>query len=66
LLEGYAKAIDALTINEENRLRKQVKDLTVNRTEMQKMKMNGESIVNLVKNPKIHHLILTTSTKMNG
>ena len=29
LLEEYSKAIDALTINEENRLRKKVEELTV-------------------------------------
>ena len=38
LLEEYSKAIDALTINEENRLRKKVEELTPKSDEMQAMK----------------------------
>ena len=38
LLEEYSKAIDALTINEENRLRKKVEELTPKSDEMQAMR----------------------------
>ena len=38
LLEEYSKAIDALTINEENRLRKKVQELTPKSDEIQAMK----------------------------
>ena len=38
LLEEYSKAIDALTINEENRLRKKVEELTPKSDEIQAMK----------------------------
>jgi integrase len=38
LLEEYTKAIDALTINEENRLRKKVEELTPKSDEIQAMK----------------------------
>ncbi|MGB7953369.1 MAG: hypothetical protein WCF23_05260 [Candidatus Nitrosopolaris sp.] len=38
LLEEYGKAIDSLTINEENRLRKKVEELTPRRDEMQAMR----------------------------
>jgi integrase len=38
LLEEYSKAIDALTINEENRLRKKVEELTPRNDEMQAMR----------------------------
>ena len=38
LLEEYSKAIDALTINEEHRLRKKVKELTPKSDEIQAMK----------------------------
>ena len=38
LLEEYNKAIDALTINEENRLRKKVVELTPRKDEMQAMR----------------------------
>lgn len=38
LLEEYSKAIDALTINEENRLRKKVEELTPKSDELEAMK----------------------------
>jgi len=38
LLEEYSKAVDALTINEENRLRKKVEELTPRKDEMQATK----------------------------
>jgi hypothetical protein len=38
LLEEYSKAIDALTINEENRLRKKVEELTPKSDEIEAMK----------------------------
>ena len=38
VLQEYAKAIDALTINEENRLKKQVKELTNKQSEIQDLK----------------------------
>ena len=39
LLEEYSKAIDALTINEENRLRKKVEELTPKSDEIQAMRI---------------------------
>jgi hypothetical protein len=42
LLEEYSKAIDALTINEENRLRKKVEELTPKSDEIQAMRVVTE------------------------
>ena len=39
LLEEYSKAIDALTINEENRLRKKVEELTPKSDEIKMLKV---------------------------
>ena len=38
MLDEYSKAIDALTINEENRLRKKVQELTPKSDEIEAMK----------------------------
>lgn len=44
LLEEYSKAIDSLTINEENRLRKKVEELTVEKSQMQQLKSEIDEI----------------------
>jgi integrase len=51
LLEEYSKAIDALTINEENRLRRQVEHLTVNKSQIQELKSQVDELTRLVKAP---------------
>jgi len=49
LLEEYSKAIDYLTINEENRLRRKVEDLTVEKTQMDKLQKEVDKIKLLMK-----------------
>ena len=38
LLQGYLKVVDALTINEENRLPKQVNELTAEKNQLQEIR----------------------------
>ena len=49
LLEEYSKVIDALTINEENRLRKKVEELTVSRDKMDKLEQEIAELKHLIK-----------------
>jgi iron-sulfur cluster repair protein YtfE (RIC family) len=44
LLEEYSKAIDYLTINEENRLKKKVEELTVRADKMQQLEAAVEKL----------------------
>jgi integrase len=48
LLEEYCKAIDALTINEENRLRKKVEELTVEKSQMDRLESQVNELRRLV------------------
>jgi coenzyme F420-reducing hydrogenase delta subunit len=48
LLEEYSKAIDALTINEENRLKKKVEELTVSADQMQQLADQIKKLKSLV------------------
>jgi integrase len=49
LLEEYSKAIDYLTINEENRLRIKVEKLTVEKTQMDKLESQINELRQLIK-----------------
>jgi integrase len=51
LLEEYSKAIDYLTINEENRLKKKVEELTVRADKMQQLKNEIDELRSLVIRP---------------
>jgi integrase len=51
LLEEYSKAIDYLTINEENRLKKKVEELTVRADKMQQLKNEIDELRGLVVRP---------------
>jgi len=51
LLEEYSKAIDYLTINEENRLKKKVEELTVRADKMQQLKNEIDELRSLVVRP---------------
>lgn len=46
---GYAGIIDALTINEENKLRRKVEVLTEKQDEVQKMKVEHEQEINTLR-----------------
>jgi integrase len=52
ILEEYLKAVDALTINEENRLRRKVEVLTIERSEIQKFKAELDELKDLFRNSK--------------
>ena len=68
LLQEYLKAVDSLTINEENRLKKQVKELTSKQSEIdimnerheQEMKLMHEKMNQIMsmiqKNPRLAHV----------
>jgi integrase len=49
LLDEYSKAIDYLTINEENRLRQKVEQLTIEKTQMDKLQQEVDKIKILMK-----------------
>jgi integrase len=49
LLSEYCKAIDALTINEENRLRRKVEQLTVEKSQMDRLQKEVDKIKQLIK-----------------
>lgn len=51
LLEEYSKAIDYLTINEENRLRQKVEELTIEKSQMDKLQKEVDKIKLLIKQP---------------
>jgi len=44
LLDEYCKAIDALTINEENRLRKKVQELTIRADKLLELQMEMDKV----------------------
>jgi hypothetical protein len=48
ILLEYTKAVDSLTINEENRLRRQVQQLTVDVSEIQAFKKELDELKDLV------------------
>jgi hypothetical protein len=48
LLQEYLKAVDLLTINEENRLRRQVEQLTIDVIEIQQFKKELDDLKDLV------------------
>lgn len=49
LLDEYSKAIDYLTINEENRLRQKVEQLTIEKTQMDKLQKEVDKIKSFMK-----------------
>ena len=51
MYEEYEKAIDSLTINEENRLRKKVEKLEMDKSDMDYVKAELERIKKVVMNP---------------
>jgi integrase len=52
LLEEYSKAIDALTINEEHRLRRKVEMLTVEKSQMDRLQSEVDKIKSLLRSGK--------------
>jgi hypothetical protein len=43
VLQEYLKAVDSLTINEENKLKKQVRELTTKQSEIELMKQQHQN-----------------------
>ena len=56
LLEDYLKAVDYLTINEENRLKKKVKELTRKQGEIETMKERHEQEIKDIRQ-QMNHII---------
>ena len=56
VLQEYVKAVDALTINEENRLKKQLKELTKKQSEIDAMKEKHEQEMKLM-NEKMNQIM---------
>ena len=49
MLQEYLKAVDLLTINEENRLCRQVEELTIKKSEMDEFRAELESLKGILK-----------------